>query len=566
MKKMFLKIACTLTALLMVLFTASGSLPVPAAAAEAVDVASLVKDRDTNASWDASSVTAVDLSSVTESQLILSAAGDYLLTGAWQGQILIDAPEDAKVRLILNQVSITSPSGPAIYEKQADKLIVTLAADTVNSLTATSSITDQDDTIGAALYAEDDLSINGTGSLTAESTVAHGIQSKADLIIADGIITVSSAKDGIRGRNSVLILGGTLNIVSGGDGVAATRTDKEGKGWVILAGGEITIRTGDGAGEARAASGKDFGRGGRGGMDWNSQAQNTSGDSGSVSQKAVKAATDLTVLDGVFSFNSADDGLHAVNVTVSGGTLAILTGDDGMHADEQLTVSGGTVRIDQCYEGLEGSNITISGGDVSVTASDDAVNVSGGADSSGRNGWGFGADEFSAASGVLTISGGALNLTAGGDALDSNGSISITGGVIGIWCATTRGEGAIDYNGTGSISGGTLIIASTGGAPQELSGQPLMALSASCQAGVEITLTDGSGKALASFTPGQAFDTITVSSQELQEGDACAVLCGGAQAFAGSMLSNSSAYGMSFGGGDFGGGFGGGGRHGRGGR
>ena len=212
--------------------------------------------------------------------------------------------------------------------------------------------------------------------------------------------------------------------------------------------------------------------------------------------------------------------------------------------------------------------VTVIGGALPVSAATAAEEIGDGViitDVSTSGKFGDISWELDQQTGVLTISGGALNLTAGGDALDSNGSISITGGVIGIWCATTRGEGAIDYNGTGSISGGTLIIASTGGAPQELSGQPLMALSASCQAGVEITLTDGSGKALASFTPGQAFDTITVSSQELQEGDACAVLCGGAQAFAGSMLSNSSAYGMSFGGGDFGGGFGGG-RHGRGGR
>ena len=98
----------------------------------------------------------------------------------------MEVPEDEKVRLILNGVTIVSGEGPAVYEKQADKLIVTLAEGTVNTLTDGPMITDEDDTIGAALYAEDDLSINGTGSLIVNGTEKHGIQSKADLIIADG--------------------------------------------------------------------------------------------------------------------------------------------------------------------------------------------------------------------------------------------------------------------------------------------------------------------------------------------------------------------------------------------
>ncbi len=566
MKNTLLKRKHSFAALVMSVFLLLSAVIPVSEADETVNIASLYKSRDVESAWDAAAAETIDLSSVTDSQLILSAEGDYVLTGSLQGQILIDAPEDARVRLILNNVSIASSSGPAIYEKQADQLIVTLEEHSVNTLTASSAITDGDDTIGAALYAEDDLSINGSGSLTAESTVSHGIQSKADMIIADGVITVHSALDGIRGRNSVLVLDGTLNITARGDGIAATRTDKEGKGWVIIAGGSITVKTGDGAGSVQTASGKDFGRDGFGGMGRNDRSQSSDADS-SISQKAVKAATDLTVLGGCFSFDTTDDGLHAVNVTVSGGTFTILTGDDGMHADDQLTVSGGTIDIRQCYEGMEGTNVSVSGGEIAITASDDAINASGGNDRSGRNGWGFSAqDDFTSASGLLSISGGTLNITAGGDALDSNGSISISGGITGIWCATTRGEGAIDYNGSGTITGGILLVASTGGVQQSLTGQPVMALSASYQANTEIILTDGSGKTLASYTPGKAFDTLMVSAQELKEGDACTVLCNGAEAFTGSMKAGGSTYTSGM---DLGGGFGmdrGGDRHGRRGR
>ena len=199
----------------------------PAAAAETVDVTPLYKARDAEAAWSEEEARSIDLNTVENKTVRITEEGDYVLSGTLNGQVLIEAPEDAKVRLILNGVSIVSPEGPAIYEQQADKLIITLAEGTENNLTDGSPVTDEDDTIGAALYAEDDLSINGQGTLTVNGTQKHGIQSKADLIIAGGAITVTAVADGLRGRNSVLVLDGVLGITCGGDGITATRTDAE---------------------------------------------------------------------------------------------------------------------------------------------------------------------------------------------------------------------------------------------------------------------------------------------------------------------------------------------------
>ena len=499
----------------------------PALAEDTLDVTALYKNKDVDGAWSAADAEWIDLNG-QEGQVLISGKGDYVLSGTLSGQIVVDAPENEKVRLILNGVTVTSPQGPAIYEKQADKLIVTLAEGSENFLTDGPAVTDEDDVIGAALYAEDDLSINGNGSLTASGTQKHGIQSKADLIIAGGKITVTAQKDGLRGRNSVLLLAGEVDLTVGGDGITATRADAEGKGWVVLSGGSVTVKSGDGAGAVRASANSRGGFGGRRGWDdWGASA--TAADSGE-SQKAVKAATDLTVLNGNFTFNCADDGLHAVNVTVAGGVFSILSGDDGMHADEEMKISGGVIDIAQCYEGIEGKNVTISGGDVRVTSSDDGVNVSGGSDGSGFGGWGRGGGfAASGSGGMLTISGGSLSVNAGGDGLDSNGSILISGGVVGVWAATTAGEGAIDFNGSGTVSGGTLIVASTGGVMRDtlgLTGQSIMALSVSGSAGETVILTDQAGAVLGSFTPGKAFDTLLVSSASLQSGQSFIVRSG----------------------------------------
>jgi len=512
----------------------------PASTAETVEVTTLYKARDVEEAWSTEGSLFIDLSAEESGIVRIPEAGDYVLSGTLNGQVLVEAPEDAKVRLILNGVTIVSPEGPAIYEKQADKLIITLAEGMENRLTDGSVVTDEDDTIGAALYAEDDLSINGQGALTANGTQKHGIQSKADLILAGGAITVTAVTDGIRGRNSVLLLDGTLRITCGGDGITATRTDAEGKGWIVLAGGDVQIRTGDGAGDLQVSSRGRGGFGGRGGRDdWGAASGSSDSD---VSQKAVKAATDLTVLGGVYALDCADDGLHAVNLTVEGGTFSVQSGDDAMHADQALTVSAGTIDVSRCYEGLEGLNVTIAGGTVRIVSSDDGINASGGADGSGFGGRGRqGGYSASGSAGMLSISGGQIEVTAGGDGLDSNGSIQISGGVIGVWAATTTGEGAIDFNGSGILSGGTLIVASTGGVMRDtagLNGQTIMAFSASGSAGETIMLRGADGTELGSFTPGQAFDTLMISGAQLAEGDLCTVTAGEKTLYSGQMTNS----------------------------
>ncbi len=543
-------------ALLLALSLALGLCALPAVAEESIDLMSLYKIRDTDAAWSAANAIAVDLNSVTGNNVTLTAAGDYVLSGSYSGQVVVEAPEDAKVRLILNGVSIVSPEGPAIYEKQANKLIVTLAENTRNTLTDGPAVADGDDTIGAALYAEDDLSVNGSGALTVTGTAKHGIQSKADLILAGGDITVTAVTDGIRGRNSVLLLDGRISVTAGGDGLAATRTDKESKGWVVLAGGALSVTTGSGAGTPRASANSRGGmRGGCGG--WNGTAGTASADSG-VSQKAVKAATDLTVLGGNYTFDCADDGLHGVNVTVNGGSFTIRTGDDGMHADSELTVNGGVIRIDQCYEGLEGANVTVNGGEVRVIASDDGINASGGGDSSGFGG--RGGDRFGGSSGMLTIAGGQVEVTAGGDGLDSNGSLTISGGVVGVCCATTQGEGAIDFNGSGTFTGGTILLASNGGyMTSGMSGVTLIAIpmAGSGAAGDEITLATAEGTV--SFTPQSGFTSLAVAGNGTAQGQSVTVTVGGRQAFSGAVTADMAVSGNMSG---FGGGRGGFGRNG----
>ena len=341
-----------LCALLLAVFT----LCIPlSAGAEAPDVSSLYKAKDVDASWEASDVKEIDLSAVT-GDLTLSEAGDYLLSGELNGQICVSVSQTEKVRLILNGVTVNSPSGPAVYEKSADKLTVTLAEGSINTLTDAAAIQADGDTVAAALYAEDDLTLNGSGTLNVKGTVKHGIQSKADLIVAGGILKISAAGDGLRGRNSVLILGGDLEIVSQGDGITSTRDNKDEKGWVLLQDGTVNITSGAGAGDPTDPE-SPISLGLR---------KKKASSADSPSRKGIKAAKELFILGGTLTLDCEDDALHASDITVSGGTAELSSGDDALHADRTLTVTGGSIRVLICLEGLDSLNTAVSGGEISI--------------------------------------------------------------------------------------------------------------------------------------------------------------------------------------------------------
>ncbi len=523
---------------------------------EPVDLSSLYKNKDTVASWSESDATVTDLSTL-EGSLVITSGGDWVLSGETVYPVIIEAGEEDDVRLILNGVTISPAEGPAIIEKSADKLILTLCEGTVNTLSDAASLTEGEETMAAAVYAEDDLSVNGSGTLIVSSTAGHGIQSKADLIIAGSMLQVTSLKDGIRGKNSVLILDGTITILSQGDGITALRDDKEGKGWVLIADGMVQITSGSGAGEDISLSGASSMTGGFQSMGgWNETAASSTADT--ISVKGIKAATDLTILGGTLTLNCEDDALHANNITVSGGTLTLRSGDDAMHADTNLLVSGGTVNMEKCTEGLEGYNVTVSGGNIIILSSDDGINAAGGSDSSGTaGGWGA-MDQFNSEmnnGSLLSITGGTIGITAGNDGIDSNGDISITGGIIGVWTATNQMDGALDYNGSATMSGGTLIIANAAAGSSmasSVSGETLMSvtLDQTCAAGTVIELKDGSGNILGSFAPQSDYINVIFASSALSEGDSLTLSVGGNTVYSGALEGNVTTSGM-------GGGFGG---------
>lgn len=196
------------------------------------------------------SVTADDKNvEVDGSKVTITGAGTYVLSGTISdGQIVVDSDDKDSVRLVLNGAEITCSNSSAIWVKAGDT-IITLADGTENTLTDGAEYTtdSEDDEPKAAVYAKDDLTFNGSGSLTVNGNYKNGIQCKDALKFVSGTYTITAANNGLVGKDSVSIKDGTYTITSGGDGIKSTNTDETDKGYVIIDGGTFTITAeGDG--------------------------------------------------------------------------------------------------------------------------------------------------------------------------------------------------------------------------------------------------------------------------------------------------------------------------------
>lgn len=507
----------------------------------------------------------------------ITAEGTYIFSGTLsEGQIVVDA-DNAKVQIVFDNVDITCASSAAVYVKSAEKVFVTLAEGSQNTLRNTDEyVAIDDNNIDAVIFAKSDLTLNGTGSLTIVSAEGHGIVSKDDLKITGGTYDITAAGHALSGKDSVRIADGTFILTAEKDGIHAENADDEEKGYVYIADGDFTITSdGDGmdasnivqiedgtfditAGGGTADSLKthesDMPGGPGGGMLQNgarpggesmpqmgerpggeNMPQDTTTDESGTSTKGIKAGGGMYLNGGIYQIDSADDSIHSnANITIADGTYTLATGDDGVHADDALTVNGGTITVTESYEGLEGLTVTINDGTIDITARDDGVNAAGGTDQSGFGTFG---DHFKGMDSAddeteettdkemwMELNGGYIHILAGGDGVDSNGDLTINGGEIYIDGPSDNGNSAIDYGDRSSayVNGGMLVAIGSSGMAEGMSDSSkqevlMVKLGEQMEAG-DVVLTDSEGNVIVSYTALKSYDCVIISTAEVESG------------------------------------------------
>lgn len=521
--------------------TASQSSAASEAAAVSVDSNPLTvnySDEDLNPETDSTATSNIKLegdsitvdgtgATVNGTTVTITVNGTYNISGTLNnGQILVDAGNEATVVLMLNGANITNTSSAPIYAMNADKVVITLVDGTQNVVSDGTSYANTDE-LNAAIFSNDDLTINGTGSLTVNANFNNGIATDDDLKIMSGTITVNAVNDGIKGKNYIAIKDGAITVNASGDGLQSNNTEDATLGYVLIEGGTLNITAGmDGiqaetrltvnAGTINIVSG--------GGSAVNYQLDE--------SAKGLKAGVDVTIAGGTLNVDSADDAIHSNNsVTINSGDITLASGDDGVHADAALTINNGTLNIVKAYEGLESETITINGGSVKLVSQDDGINGSGGADGSSNN-MGFGQDMFASSNAHVYINGGYLYVDANGDGLDSNGSIDMVAGTVIVNGPTNNGNGAIDYNGTFNLTGGYLVSVGSSGmaeAPSASSSQYSLLYNFDAQqaAGTLVHIETEDGTTVLTFTPTKTYQSVVLSSPALANETTYVIYTGG---------------------------------------
>lgn len=485
----------------------------------------------------------------------ITAEGTYIFSGTLsEGQIVVDA-DNAKVQIVFDNVDITCASSAAVYVKSAEKVFVTLAEGSQNTLRNTDEyVAIDDNNIDAVIFAKSDLTLNGTGSLTIVSAEGHGIVSKDDLKITGGTYDIIAAGHALSGKDSVRIADGTFILTAEKDGIHAENADDEEKGYIYIADGDFAITSdGDGMDASNIVQIEDgtfditAGGGAAnslkthesdmpgGGMSQNierpdgesmpqmgekpdeesmsqmgekpdgeNMPQDTTTDESGTSTKGIKAGGGMYLNGGTYQIDSADDSIHSnANITIADGTYTLATGDDGVHADDALTVNGGTITVTESYEGLEGLTVTINDGTIDITARDDGVNAAGE---------------------KMELNGGYIHILAGGDGVDSNGDLTINGGEIYIDGPSDNGNSAIDYGDRSSayVNGGMLVAIGSSGMAEGMSDSSkqevlMVKLGEQMEAG-DVVLTDSEGNVIVSYTALKSYDCVIISTAEVESG------------------------------------------------
>ena len=220
--------------------------------------------------------------------LTITAAGVYILSGSYENQMItVRAGEEDKVQIVLNNAQIMNADGPAILVGSADKVFLTAAEGSENSISdgAGYMLSEGDTSVDAAVFSKADLTINGSGSLSITGNNKHAVVSKDDLVVTAKNLSVSSAASALTGKDAVTLSDAYVSIQAGTDGIHS-------EGTVSILGGSLSAQCGD---DAVHADGK----------------ADIAG--GTVTLHAAEGieATYVLIRSGEISIQASDDGINA---------------------------------------------------------------------------------------------------------------------------------------------------------------------------------------------------------------------------------------------------------------
>ena len=451
------------------------------------------------------SITSTDGSTITQNDSVytITQAGEYTVTGLLsEGQIVVNADDNAEITIILNGTSITCSNGSPIYIKNADNVKIKSEENTYNCIVdARAEADDNSDNSSsengnAAIYAACDLKLGGKGALSVTGNYNNGIQSKDDISIKNVTIKINAVNNAIKGNDEVAIESGEIIAISRkGDGIKTSNsslsTKGKQKGNVIISGGNIDIYaacdgidaaygvdvSGDGNlniytdtysdySEAVAADNSGSSASSSGSSISNPGSSNQNQGSSSKSSYNATMMTYTTTANTDNQNNSSVGTPPDMNNAQNNGNMGTppdmnnSSSNSGNNPDMKGNFGGGN----RTANGMPGNNssgnsskksystkgikaeseINISGAAINISSTDDGIhaNSDSGVLETGEDG-----------KGIISISGGTITISTGDDGIHADKELNITDGYINV-LTSYEGLEAITIN----ISGGQSFV------------------------------------------------------------------------------------------------------------
>jgi len=276
-----------------------------------------------------------------DGSVYITTGGYYTVSGVLtDGSLIVDAYQSSKVWIMLDGAQISCSDDAALRVDQADKVFLTLKEGTQSTLSSGADYSAEaiEDGTGGTIYAHDDLTINGSGTLGIVAEYKHGIECNDSLTVTGGIISITAPQDGIQVNDDFNFTGARLTMEVGDDAIHSDTA-------INIDGGIILI---------------------------------------SDCYEGLESPQ-INVTDGEITIWPEDDGFNAnggsemelSSIKISGGTITIIneTGRDadGLDSNGNIYISGGTIRISltnsgsNCaidYGSESGGVCVISGGEV----------------------------------------------------------------------------------------------------------------------------------------------------------------------------------------------------------
>ncbi len=185
----------------------------------------------------------------------IKSGGTYTFTGSTaNGKIEVETTEPVKI--ILDNVSITNPSGAAIKCKEGTNVTIELVG--TNTLISTDKGDAENDPANV-ISSDGDLTFVGEGSASLSGN-DKGIHADGKIVIDGGTFNIK-ATEGIE-ATYIVINGGNINIEASDDGINASQKSTNYSVIFEMNGGNVTIAMGQGDTDAIDSNGDIYINGG----------------------------------------------------------------------------------------------------------------------------------------------------------------------------------------------------------------------------------------------------------------------------------------------------------------